>query len=90
MPLFRYVELKLEFFGLQVPRARFLITQNPNEIVDPEHRTRLPGIVQWDLVKLVYNKFLKRHNINVFEILNAPMESILCFFHSCAYILMLM
>ena len=31
--------------GLHVPRVGFLITQNPNKVLDPDHRTRLPGIV---------------------------------------------
>ena len=45
MPLFRYVELDVEFLGLQVPMVRFLIIQNQNQVLDPEHRTRLPKIV---------------------------------------------
>ena len=45
IPLSRYVELDVEFLGLQVPRIRFLITQNPNKVLDPEHKTRLAGKV---------------------------------------------
>ena len=66
IPLSRYVELDVEFWGLQVPRVRFLITQNPNKVLDPEHKTRFPGIVGWNLVKLVYQEFLKKYNIDVF------------------------
>ena len=32
IPLSRYVKLDVEFLGLQVPRVRFLITQNPNNV----------------------------------------------------------
>ena len=39
IPLFRYVELDVEFLGLHVPRVGFLITQNPNKVLDPDHRT---------------------------------------------------
>ena len=39
IPLSRYVKLDVEFLGLQVPRVRFLITQNPNKVLDPEHKT---------------------------------------------------
>ena len=60
IPLSRYVELDVEFLGLQVPRVGFLITQNPNEVLDPEHKTRLPGIMGWNLVKLAYQEFLKK------------------------------
>ena len=52
--LSRYVGLYVEFLGLQVLRVRFLITQNPNKVLDPEHKTRLSGLMGWNLVKLVY------------------------------------
>ena len=55
-----------------MPRVRFLITQNPNKVLDPDHRTRLPGIVGWNLVKLAYQEFLKKYNINVFEDFECP------------------
>ena len=67
IPLSRYVKLDVEFLGLQVPRVRLLITQNPNKVLDPDHRTKLPGIVGWNLVKLAYPEFLKKYNIDVFE-----------------------
>ena len=41
-----------EVIELQVPRVGFLITQNPNEVLYPEHKTRLPRIVGLNLVKL--------------------------------------
>ena len=50
-----------------MPRVGFLIIQNPSKVFDPDHRTRLPGIVGWNLVKLAYQEFLKKYNINVFE-----------------------
>ena len=67
IPLSRYDELDVEILGLHVPRVRFLITKNPNKVLDPDHRTRLPGIVGWNLVKLAYQEFLKKYNIDVFE-----------------------
>ena len=67
IPLSRYVGLDVEFLGLHVPRVGFLITQNPNKVLYPDHRTRLARIVGWNLVKLAYQEFLKKYNINVFE-----------------------
>ena len=66
-PCSRYVELDVEFLGLKVCRVRFLITHSPNEMSDPEHKTRLPGIVGWNLVKLAYEEFTKKHSPIVFE-----------------------
>ena len=42
IPLSRYIELDVEVLGLQVPRVGFLITQNPNKVLDPEHKTNCP------------------------------------------------
>ena len=60
MPLSRYEELDVKFLALQEPRVRFLITQNPNEVLDPEHKTRLPRKVGRNLVKVAYQDFLKK------------------------------
>ena len=67
IPLSRYVELDFEFLGLNVHRARFLITQNPDEVLDPEHKTRLPNIEGWNLMRLAYEEFTKKYNPIVFE-----------------------
>ena len=72
MPLPKYVELDVEGLGLQVPGVGFLITQKPNKVLDLEHRTRLPGIVGWNLVKLAYQEFLKKYNIDIFEDFECP------------------
>ena len=72
IPLTRYVELDVEILGLHVSRVVFLITQNPNKVLDPDHRTRLPRIVGWNLVKLAYQEFLKKYNIDVFEDFECP------------------
>ena len=72
IPLSRYVKLDVEILGLQVPKVRFLITQNPSKVLDPEHKTRLPRKVGWNLVKLVYQEFLKKSNIDVFEDFECP------------------
>ena len=52
IPLSKYLELGIEFLGLKVSRVRSLITQNLNEVLNPEHKTRLPSIVGWNLVWL--------------------------------------
>ena len=54
------------------PGSGFLITQNPNKVLDPDNRTRLPGIVGWNLVKLACQEFLKKYNIDMFEDFECP------------------
>ena len=65
--LSRYVKLHTKFFGLKAPRVRFSITQNTNEVLDPEHKTKLSGIIEWNLVRLAYKEFIKKQNPIVFE-----------------------
>ena len=61
-----YTEEDMEFLVLMVPRVRFLITQNPNYVLDQEHKTKLPVIMGWNLVKLAYQKFMeKKHNVSM-------------------------
>ena len=71
---------------LKVPRVRFLITQNPNEVLDHDHKTRLPGTVEWNLVRLAYEEFTKEHNPIVFENFKCP-EGVepLLFSQMCIY-----
>ena len=50
-----------------MPRVGFLVTQNQNEVLDLEHKTRLPSIIGWNLVRWAYEEFNKEHNAIVFE-----------------------
>ena len=47
IPLSRYVELDIKLFRIKSAQGQILITQNPNEVLDPEHKTRLPSIGGW-------------------------------------------
>ena len=62
----------VKFLGLKVPRIAFVITQNPNEVLDPEHKTRLPSIVGWKLVRLAYEELTKKHTPIMFENFKCP------------------
>ena len=52
------------FLGLKVPRVRFLITKNPNEVLDTEHKTKLLGILVWNLVTLAYQELTKNTHLH--------------------------
>ena len=55
-------------------------------VLDPEHKTRTPGIVGWNLVKLAYQEFPKKYNIDEFEDFEC-LDGInpLLFSHLCIY-----
>ena len=44
LPIYLYVELDLDFLGI-VPKVGVLITQEPNELLETCHKTKLPGMV---------------------------------------------
>ena len=86
IPLSWYVELDIQFLVLEVPRVRFLINQNPNEVLDPEHKTRMPSIIGWNVERLAYEEFSREHNAIVFENIECP-EGVgaLLFLQLCIY-----
>ena len=45
LPISMYVELDLDFLGIIVPKVGVLITQEPNELLESCHKTKLPGMV---------------------------------------------
>ena len=55
-------------------------------MLDLEHKTRLPGIVGWYLVRLTYEEFTKEHKPIVFENFKCPkgVEPLL-FLQLCIY-----
>ena len=57
LPIFIYVGLDLDFLGIVVPKVRVLITQECNELLDTCHKTKLPSMVGWNLIKLAFEVF---------------------------------
>ena len=45
MPIKMYMELDLTFWGLRVQKMGILIAEEPNQVLDKKHQTRLPGII---------------------------------------------
>ena len=50
VPISMYVEL--DFLGIVVPKVGVPITEEPNELLESCHKTKLPGVVGWNLIKL--------------------------------------
>ena len=55
-----HVELDLYFLGIVVPKVWVLITQEPSELLDTCHKTKLPGVIGWNLIKLAYEVFVQK------------------------------
>ena len=57
LPMSMYVKLDLDDFGVWVPKVGVLITQEPNKLLDEPHKTKLPGVIGWHLIKLACQVF---------------------------------
>ena len=89
LPISMYVELDLNFLGIVVPKVGVLITQEPNGLLDTHHKTKLPGVVSWNLIKMAYEVFVQHYGLLCLENVDCPtgvsplLFSQLCVFHHC-------
>ena len=67
MPIKMHTELDFTFLGLKVPNVGVLITEEPNQVLDKEHHTKLPGILGWNLILLSYNTFIEKYGTTGFD-----------------------
>ena len=87
MPIKMYTKLDLTFLGLKVPKVGVLIAEEPNQVLDKKHQTRLPGIIGWNLIWLSYDVFIQKYGTTGFdsficlEGVNPLFFSKLCIFH---------
>ena len=87
MPTKMYIKLNLTFLGLKVPNVGMLFTEEPNQVLDKEHQTKLSEIVGWDLIQQSYNTFIKEYGTTGFDSFKCPegfdplLFSQLCIFH---------
>ena len=87
MPIKMYTKLDLTFLGLKVPKVGVLIAEEPNQVLDKKHQTRLPGIIGWNLIRLSYDVFIKKYGTTGFDSFICPegvnplLFSQLCIYH---------
>ena len=67
MPIKMYTKLDLIFLGLTVREVGVLIAEEPNQVLDKKHQTRLPGIIGWDLIWLSYDVFVQKYGTTGFD-----------------------
>ena len=84
-----HVELDLDVLDIVVPKVGILITQEPNELLDTCHKTKLPDVIGWNLIKLAYEVFVQKYGVLCSENFYCPtgvsplLFSQLCVFHHC-------
>ena len=81
-----YTKLDLKFLGLNVPKLGVLIAEEPNQVLDKKHQTRLPGIIGWNLIWLSYDVFIQKYGTTGFDSFICPEEvNPLLFSQLCVY-----
>ena len=87
LPMKKYIELGINFLRLKVLNVGFLIFEEPNRILDKKHKSKLLGIIGWNLIWLAYKVFVEKYGgeiFNSFECLaglNPLLFSQLCLYH---------
>ena len=72
LPVKIYVELDINSLGLKVPNPGFLILEEPNRVLDKKHQTKLPGIIDWNLIQLTYKVFVEQYGEGKFNSFECP------------------
>ena len=87
LPMKNYIKLDINFLGLKVLNVGFFILVELNRFLDKKHQTKLPGIIGWNLIWLVYKAFTEKYvgeKFNSFECLAGVyplLFSELCLYH---------
>ena len=50
-----------------MPEIGFLVVKDLSDLLETKKKTKLPGIVRWNLINLAYQKSVKKHLIEVFS-----------------------
>ena len=69
-----------------MPNVGILVIEDPSQVLDKKHQSKLPGIVGWYLVWLSYNAFIENYGTSGFDSF-AHLEGVnpLLFFQLCVY-----
>ena len=87
LPMKTYNKLDINFLELKVQNIGFLILKEPKKVLDKKHQTKLPGIIGWNLRRLMYHVFMEKYGgetFNTSECLggfNPLLFSKLCLYH---------
>ena len=87
LPVKMYTELDVNFLELKVLNVGILIIEDPSQVLDKKHQSKLPGIVGWNLIWLSHNAFVGKYGTSGFnsfvclEGVNPLLFSQLCMYH---------
>ena len=72
LPVKMYTKLDITFLGLKVLNVGIFVVEDPSQVLDKKHQSKLPGIVGWNLVQLSYNAFIEKYGTSGFNSFTCP------------------
>ena len=86
IPITKYFEMDVAFLEPWVPKVGFLVVKDPSNLLQTKKKTKLPGIIGWNLIKLEYQDFIKKYPVDVFNRFQGPQNvDPLLFSQLCVY-----
>ena len=64
LPINMFIELDVNFLGLKVPYVEFLITKDPNCILNNMFQAKMSGVVSSNLIRLAFTKLVAKYGIS--------------------------
>ena len=46
-----------------MPKVEFLVVKDPSDLLQDKKKTKLPGIIGWNLIKLAYQEFIRKYPV---------------------------
>ena len=72
MPVSKYFEADITILGFPILHVRFLVVKDPNTLLEPQHTTQLPGVVDCNVIWLGCEEFGRVHGFDSFEEFSCP------------------
>ena len=72
IPITKYIEMDVTFLGCRMQKVGFLVVKDPIDLLQTKKKTKLPGIISWNLIKLAYQEFIKKHPVEVYNSFQCP------------------
>ena len=63
LPVSMYVELDLDFWALLYQKLGFLLPKSPRNFWIHATKSKLPGVIGWNLIKLAYEVFAQKYGV---------------------------
>ena len=73
LPVIKYLEIDIDLLGMVIQKVRVLIIDDPNDFIqDQNKKTKLLGMVGWNIIKHTYLELTNKYGWDKFINFNCP------------------